>query len=206
MNKVFVIGIGPGSREYVLPIALKTINSCDVILGGSRNLEIFSEFNGEKILLSKRLEEVVEYLIINREEKRIGIIVSGDSGFYSILSFINKHFCREEIEVIPGISSIQYMFSKLKVPWQEYSLMSLHGKNQDFIKVLKLQGKVALLTDFSFSPDKLADILLLEGLEGARMAVGENLSYPEERIITGTPYEIKASAPYQMSVVVITYE
>lgn len=204
MNKIFIIGIGPGSKEYVLPIALDTINSCDVIIGGRRNLEVFSEFRGEKILLSKSLEETVEYLRNNRKMKQVGIIVSGDSGFYSILSFMNKYFNSKDLEVIPGISSFQYLFSKLKMPWQEYQLLSLHGKKTDFIKELKAIGKVAILTDSNSSPDKLANVLLLEGLHNITMTVGENLSYPEERIITGAPEEIIAAAPYEMSVVVIT--
>ena len=206
MNKVFVIGIGPGDRDYVLPIALKAINSCDVIVGGYRNLEAFPEFSGEKMPLPKRLEEIIIYLQENSKEKRIGVIVSGDSGFYSVLGFLNRYFDKDYLEVIPGISSFQYLFSKVKIPWQDFSLLSLHGKSIDFIDKLKATGKVALLTDSIFSPEKLADILISEGFDRAIMIVGENLSYPEERIISGVPAIIKKASPYQMNVVVIINE
>ena len=206
MNKISVIGIGPGAREYVLPIALDTINSCEIIIGGNRNLEAFPEFKGDKIPLSKSLEDLIIFIKENKTSKRIGVIVSGDSGFYSILGFLNRHFNREELEVIPGISSFQYFFSRLKRPWQDFALLSLHGKRLDFIKELQDKQQVALLTDTVFSPDRLARELVQEGLKKVYMMVGENLSYPEERIVCGTPEDILREAPYQMSVVVIINE
>ncbi len=206
MNNIAVIGIGPGAREYVLPIALKTINECQVLIGGDRNLAIFPEFKGEKIPLPKRMEEIIQYAKENRANKKIGVVVSGDSGFYSILGLIRRNFSEEELEVIPGISALQYLFSRIKLPWQDFSLMSLHGKQANFIDEIRRVGKIALLTDAIFSPEKLADTLIIEGLANVHMVVGENLSYPEERILRGTPEAIKDGAPYQMCVVVIINE
>ncbi len=206
MNNIAVIGIGPGAREYVLPIALKTINECQVLIGGDRNLAIFSEYEGEKIPLPKRIEEIIQYAKENRANKKIGVVVSGDSGFYSILGLVRRNFREEELEVIPGISSIQYLFSRIKLPWQDFSLMSLHGKQADFIEELRRTGKVALLTDAIFSPEKLAEALIMQGFGNAHIIVGENLSYPEERILRGTPEAIKKGAPYQMCVAVIINE
>jgi len=206
MNKISVIGIGPGAREYLLPIALETINSCQIIIGGARNLEAFPEFTGEKMPLPKALEDLIVFIKESKDSKRLGVIVSGDSGFYSILGFLNRHFTSEELEVIPGISSLQYFFARLKRPWQDFTFQSLHGKRIDFIKELQDKKQVALLTDNVFSPDKLAQELIKNGFFKACLMVGENLSYPEERIVCGTPEDILKAAPYQMSVVVIVNE
>ncbi|MBM7614724.1 precorrin-6y C5,15-methyltransferase (decarboxylating) subunit CbiE [Alkaliphilus hydrothermalis] len=205
-NKIYIIGIGPGHPDYVLPIAHRIIMQSDLLIGGERNLETFPDFNGRKIVIKKDLAALVELMKQEMESKEIALIVSGDTGFYSMLSYMKKHFTEEEIEVIAGISSVQYLFAKIKEPWQQVPLMSLHGRREDFITALKEQSKVALLTDQKHTPDEIARELIQEGLGEVQMVVGENLSYEEERLSRGTPEEIISLAPYQMSVVVIKNE
>ncbi|MCC5911094.1 MAG: precorrin-6y C5,15-methyltransferase (decarboxylating) subunit CbiE [Clostridiaceae bacterium] len=206
MNKIMVIGIGPGHRDYILPIAFKKIEASDVLIGGRRNLEIFKDFEGETQVITKELDKILHYIKSNRKDKKIAIIVSGDTGFYSMLTYFKKHFSSEEIEVIPGISSLQYLFSRIKEPWQEAPLLSLHGRRENFVEKLKQYKKVGLLTDTIHTPENIGKILMEEGLDHATMVVGENLSYSEERIIVGEPKEIIKNGPYQMTVVVIFHE
>ncbi|AOY75463.1 precorrin-6y C5,15-methyltransferase (decarboxylating) subunit CbiE [Clostridium formicaceticum] len=206
MKKIWVVGIGPGHRDYILPAAYKAVENSDILVGGRRHLEIFHEYQGEICPITKDLESVINYIKEHREEKRITLILSGDTGFYSMLSYMKKHFCEEDLEVIPGINSLQYLFSRIKETWQETPLLSLHGRKENFIEKLKVYKKVGLLTDHLNTPEVIAKSLMDYGLKEARMVVGENLSYEEERIIKGKPEEIIRNAPYKMSVVVIFYE
>lgn len=206
MNKIKVIGIGPGHRDYVLPMAYKAVEDSDILIGGKRNLETFKDFKGSTFPITKDLKGVIDYIQQYKEEKKISIILSGDTGFYSMLDYLKKHFPKEELEVIPGITSLQYLFSKMKEPWQGAPLMSLHGRQQNFIEKLEKYKKVGLLTDTLYTPERIAEILIEAGLQDVRMVVGENLSYPEERILEGKPKEIIEKVPYKMSVVVISYE
>ncbi|SDJ80984.1 precorrin-6y C5,15-methyltransferase (decarboxylating) subunit CbiE [Natronincola ferrireducens] len=206
MNKIIVAGIGPGHRDYVLPAVYRAVENSDILIGGKRNLEIFQDFTGETHPITRDLEEVISYIKDKRRDKKITFVVSGDTGFYSMLTYLKRHFSKEDLEVIPGITSLQYLFSKMKEPWQEVPLMSLHGRQQDFLEKLQTFKKVAMLTDNIYTPDRIAEILIKAGLKSTRMTVGENLSYRDERIIEGRPQEIIGAAPYKMAVVVIQYE
>ncbi|SET24057.1 precorrin-6Y C5,15-methyltransferase (decarboxylating) [Natronincola peptidivorans] len=206
MEKITVIGVGPGHKDYVLPVAYKAVEASDILIGGRRNLEIFQDYTGETYVISKDLEKVMNYIKTHRKSKKIAIVLSGDTGFYSMLIYLKKHFCDEDLEVIPGISSLQYLFARIKETWQGVPLMSLHGREENYIEKLKTYKKVGLLTDSQHKPEAIAEALIKAKLDKAIMIVGENLSYEEERIIKGEPKEIMEKAPYQMSVVVITYE
>ncbi len=198
-----MIGIGPGHRDYLLPIAEKHIKNSDILIGGGRNLQSFPDYKGLKVTITKELATIVELMKGERVTKKIALILSGDTGFYSMLNYMKKHFTNEELEVIPGISSFQYLFAKMKEPWQQTTLMSVHGRQDNYIEALQKQGQVALLTDSTYGPEAIAKELLLKGYGGVALIVGENLSYEEERITIGSPEEIILAAPYEMSVVVI---
>ncbi|AKL93577.1 cobalt-precorrin-6Y C(5)-methyltransferase CbiE [Clostridium aceticum] len=204
MKKIWVVGIGPGHRDYILPAAYRAVENSDILIGGKRHLEIFHEYQGETYPITSDLEAVVDYIKKHRE-KRITLILSGDTGFYSMLTYMKKHFSKEELEVIPGINSLQYLFSRIKETWQETPLLSLHGREENFIEKLKTYKKIGLLTDQINTPEAIAKALIDSGLTEADMVVGENLSYEEERIVEGKPEEIIRNAPYKMSVVVIFY-
>ena len=183
MNKINVLGLGPGNKKYILPIVMEKIRGSDVIIGGKRNVESVQEdMESKEILYIKSiLIGLVEYIKRNRQ-KKISVIVSGDTGFYSFLTFLKSHFLDSELEVIPGISSIQYMFSKISDYWYDAYVGSMHGKEFDFIKKLKEYGKLGLLTDNKSTPQEIARELIKNKMDKALIYVGENLSYENEKI------------------------
>lgn len=206
MNKVYVVGLGPGHRDYILPIALKIINNSDIIIGGKRHLESVDTENKEVYILDGRLESFIDFIKENYNEKKIAVVVSGDTGFYSLLKYIKRNLNKEIIEVIPGISSMQYMFSKLGESWDDAYIGSLHGREENFIEKIKEYKKVGLLTDKKWTPSKIANELVENNLKHRTIYVGENLSYEDEKIYKFKSDDIKENAPYKMSVVVIINE
>ena len=75
-----------------------------------------------------------------------------------MLTFMRKHFRGEELTVVPGISSIQYMFAKISDYWYDACISSVHGKEYDYVGKLKKHGKGGLLTDFKENtPQKIAE-------------------------------------------------
>ena len=85
MNKVYVIGIGAGTEDYLLPIARREIEASDCLIGGKRALGLFRDLHKEEIPLEGSFERVIPYLLRERERKRIALLVSGDPGLYSFL-------------------------------------------------------------------------------------------------------------------------
>ena len=117
MNKIHVLGMGPGHRDYILPIAMRAIDKSEVLIGGKRILDDFKNDGKKLIYIDSKLSKIIEYIKQNKENKMISLLLSGDTGFYSMLSYLKKHFTEDEMEVIPGISSYQYLMAKLKKPW-----------------------------------------------------------------------------------------
>ncbi|TCK98658.1 precorrin-6Y C5,15-methyltransferase (decarboxylating) [Natranaerovirga hydrolytica] len=184
MNTIKIVGIGPGHKGYILPIAYEAVKKSHMVIGASRNLEAFAHLKKETVCYEGNLEKIVSIIKEERHKKNIAIIVSGDTGFYSLLDYIKKHLDEKWIEVIPGISSFQYLFARLKRNYKDYALHSLHGKSKDVNALLAKENKLFLLTDSINTPGKIAsDVINLYGQY--QMIVGENLSYPEERIVKG---------------------
>lgn len=195
-----IIGIGPGSPDYILPIAIKEMESSDTIIGFKRAIESVEYIIVPKVVASS-LKELLEYVQDN-PNKTIGIIASGDPCFYGVLDYIKKNVDGTELTVVPGVSSFQYLMSKLQKSWQEAYVGSLHGREADFDKVTQ-NYKVSLwLTDKIQNPTYICQ-RLLETEKDYTIYVGENLSYDDERITKGKPLELQNQTWSDLSVVVV---
>ncbi len=204
MNKIVIAGLGPGSLDYILPITIKKIIESEIIIGGRRNLEVIDSFIKDKktFEITKDFESLIKYIKNNRD-KKIMMVVSGDSGFYSMLRYMNKNFEKNQLEVIPGLSSMQYFFGKIGEVWQDAKLASLHHKNFDYIKVLEKYRIVALLTDKKNTPQSIGKKLYEAGYD-YEIIVGENLSYEDEKISYFKPSTLKdIDKNFQMNIVII---
>ncbi|NSW82377.1 MAG: precorrin-6y C5,15-methyltransferase (decarboxylating) subunit CbiE [Syntrophothermus sp.] len=208
MSSLFVIGMGPGNPDYILPVAFKTANECDVLVGARRYLILFAKAKEYLIELTGNLEPVLTSVnSMYKEGKKVGFLVSGDPGIFSLLTLLKTRFPDNDIEVIPGISSVQYLFARLKRSWHDCEVVSLHGRQDvDLLSKVRNARLLAVLTDNSNTPSAIARSLLRAGLKDKRITVGSRLSWPEELIITGSPESISQSDFDGMCVVVIEDE
>ncbi len=183
MTRIVVVSIGPGNVDYITEVAKKRLQESDLIVGSIRQIEdVASCYSGKtEIFVYKKLQEMLEK-VKKSEKQAISILVSGDSGYYSLVPYLKKNL-QERFTVIPGISSFQYLFSKLGENWQEYHLGSVHGRKLDYSQVLAAENKgLILLTDEEENPKKIAKELYENGFRGIDIIVGENLSYKNENI------------------------
>lgn len=176
---LYVIGTGPGRPEWIPPIVRETVLECDVLIGSARLLQLFPEFKQEKHTLTKDLGQT--YQLISEFLSRrlsIGVLVSGDPGFYSILSGLRREFPGAEMTVLPGISSMQLAFAKMNLPWQDVSFCSVHGRD---IQALPrwISSPLAVLTGGENTPQRVAQVLLDRGLN-LKIGVGNALAYEDE--------------------------
>ena len=206
MSKISVVGLGPGHPDYILPKAVSIIAQSDIIIAGKRNLESIDITDKSVFIVGNNLSQMVDFIKENRNSKRVCIVVSGDTGFYSMLRYLKKHFDTEELEVITGISSMQYMFARIGQSWEDAYLGSLHGRENEFVEKVKEYGKVGLLTDNKWTPDRIASELLRNGIDNKIMYVGENLSYENEKVTKGSIKDFVEKREYHICVVVISNE
>ena len=195
-----VIGLGPGNTDYITKLGEKLIQNSDVVIGGKRNLESIVDFEGEKIEISSNLKEIVEY-INNNKHKQISVIASGDPLIYGIGRYLSKNIDKEDLNIVSGISSLQYIFSKVHIDINDLYITSSHGKTPDFDYVLS-HKKVCMVTDKIIGPKEICKQILDRNLEKT-IVVGENLSYDNERITIGSPEDILKLEDFDMCVVVI---
>ncbi|MBC2722236.1 precorrin-6y C5,15-methyltransferase (decarboxylating) subunit CbiE [Desulfosporosinus sp.] len=174
-----VIGIGPGRPEWLPPAITELVKNCEILIGGSRALELFPDFIGRQYTLSGNLASSVE-VIRNAllERKVVGVLVSGDPGFFSFLPRLKKEFPEERIDVHPGISSLQFAFARAELPWQEATFASVHGRELSVLPQV-ITRPTAVLTGGENSPQKIAQHYLNRGYNPT-ISIGNALAYPEE--------------------------
>ncbi len=184
VNKVYIVGMGPGTADYLIPEAKMEIERADCLIGAQRLLSVFSYPDKKVIRLEGHFKEVIPYIKKNKNKERIAVLVSGDPGLYSFLGTIRAVLKKEEYAVIPGISALQLAFAKIGESWQDAKIISIHGrKKEGLAKKVKGSGKVFLFTDTKFPPEKIAGYLLRNGIKNRRAIVFEALTYPNEKIV-----------------------
>lgn len=208
MYPLKIIGLGPGHPDYILPIARKEIEAAEVILCGTRHAESF-DISGKQMLFIGQgtpLSELMAEIVKVYRTKKTALVVSGDTGFYSMLSYTKKVIPEKDIVCIPGISSLQYLFAKLGETWQDARLMSLHGRDQDLATAVKENSKLGILTDKANNTAFIAKTLAAAGITNSTIYVGEELSYPNEKITRLTVAKALTFQEKGMAVVVVINE
>jgi len=198
-SKVYVVGIGPGDKDYIIPKAVDVLKKSDLIIGFERAIEGLDFIEGNKIVV-KKLSEIIGFVNSNKYEN-ISIAASGDPLFYGVTDYLKKNYS-ENIEVIPGLSSFQYMMGRLGKSWQGSFLGSLHGREESFHEIVEDSPLSIWLTDTKHSPSYMCKVLEQKGIK-VKLYVGENLSYDDEKITVGTIEEIKNMQFSNLCVVVV---
>ncbi|MEG1292767.1 MAG: precorrin-6A reductase [Clostridium sp.] len=207
---VFLVGIGPGNLNQITEAAKTAICSSDVLFGAPRVL------HAVKSLLRAEQRTIPRYLPVDvaaeleQEEKngnqKIAILFSGDTGFYSGTKKMVQMLKEKGIpfSLFPGISSISYFAAKLGIPWEDAKLDTAHGRTFDPIEALhRGDKKMFLLLGGENGAGELCETLCANGYEAIQVSVGENLSYENERIITGTAKTLKKQVFNALSVALI---
>lgn len=209
-NKIYIIGIGPGSSEYLTKKAVDTVKTSDYTVGSTRAIDLFDDVNNKiafnvKDLLNK-LEKGVDLAI---EGNTVSILSTGDPGFSGVLNTVlrianEKNFPEEKIEVIPGISSLQLAAARNHIQWDNANVMTFHGREniEDILKVIN-NGKTTIALPSKKVRD-MAQFLLDNGVDEHReVVVCERLSYDDEKIVRSTLKDIANSEFTYMCIMVI---
>ncbi len=200
---ITIIGVGPGNKNCITYNAMKKLKNSQIVIGTKRLLDLFVEDNIQKIDISIGIDKVIDYINTNYN-KDITVLSSGDVGFYSISSTLKEKLNQNiEIEFLPGISSLQYFCSKLKINWSDIALISIHGRNEDLISTVKSNSKTFVLTGGKNNINYVLSLLNENNLNDLIIYVGENLSYDNEKITSGTLKELLNKTFAPLSIIII---
>ena len=184
-REIAVIGIGPGSRSLQTAQAQEALARADCVIGAKRMLEAVKA-PGQFAYDAVAPEKIRDFIISHDEYRRFAVAMSGDIGFFSGAKKLLPLLDGCKTEIIPGISSLVYLCAKLGVSYEDVSCVTLHGRENPILLPLSQGKRVFTLVGGENGMGVLCKRLTDAGLGNIKVSVGENLSYPEERIAVGT--------------------
>ncbi len=159
MNKVIVVGIGPGGYDQMTIRAAKALENCDVIVGYTVYVDLVKEHYADKEFLTTPMRKEVERCRLAFDEaskgKTTAMICSGDAGVYGMSGLIlgiGAEYPETEVEIIPGVTAALsgaavlgaplihdfclISLSDLLTPWEKIESRLLHASEADLAIVL----------------------------------------------------------------------
>ena len=219
MNKVYAVGVGPGSPSFVPNVIKDVISKCDVVIGYGYTLKTIEGFlNGQqKIEVTMKNQEDVYQKIAAEDNHTILIPFTGDVNFSEseVVDRLIEVF--DDVEIIPGISSIQVAAAKARVPIDKSRVITMHVTTP--IEEKKLELQKALIDGFSvilvprpwpkipekhFMPSEIAKYLKSAGFETSKMKVYvfEAVTTENETTFEGKVSELEGKEFSDLSVMV----
>ncbi|GEM_PF-2831443 len=188
-----VVGLGPGSEDYLTLKAITVLKRADIVLTPSRYLNVVRKYagNSDIVLLDPRnvrgqvLELAREY-----PDSNVVVVSSGDPLFSGIGKTVLD--LGIECEIVPGISSIQLACAKVRTSWDNMIFLSLHERehishlNNVLVKALKRNIKIGILTSPDYPPHyviSLAKTYANMYRSSVRAFVCSNLSLENEQVL-----------------------
>lgn len=196
---ITTVGIGPWGRESLTFEALEIIRSADCLMGSERQLEGVKDLSEAQLVVYSDLSDLCNRLK-GHEGKSFVVLASGDPSFYGIAKYLCEKFGKDQVRIISGISSVQYLFAKAQMDMNDIYMTSGHGRPLNMEKVM-LMEKTAILTDGKLGPYEIAQKLLACG-EDPHMIIGEALGADQEKITRLRAAQVE-DRPYEINVVIV---
>ncbi len=202
-----IVGIGIDGRDGLSKRALSAIEGADVLIGGRRHLEIFDDFEGERIPIGSDLEGLAR-AIEERLDLSIVVLATGDPCFFGIGRFLLKRFGKEGVEIIPNVTVMQEAFARIKETWEDVRFMSLHGREdlEAVVDEICRCEKVGIFTDGRNTPQMIAKALIERGAPPFRVYVCEEMGTANERVREGGLEDIARMETSPLNVMILFRE
>ena len=222
MCKVFAVGVGPGSRSYVTETVRKTVEKADVVVGYKYTLEAISDLiKGKKTHVITMADQEQTYQNVKKELGDGNLVVpfTGDVNFSEseVVDRLVEIF--GDVELVPGISSIQVAASKARVPLDKSKVITMHVTTSIEEKKLELQkavidGQSIILIprpwpkdpQKHFMPSEVAFYLKKNGFDTSNIPVHvfESLTNGKEQTFSGYVSDLEGREFSDLSVIVIS--
>jgi precorrin-6Y C5,15-methyltransferase (decarboxylating) len=205
-HPLVVVGMGHDGLVGLSGEARAHVAAARVLAGGRRHLGFFPEWIGEKVVIEGDLAAVVGRLRERYAAEKTVVLASGDPLFYGIGRRLLESFPREDLLFLPHLTSVQLAFARLKEPWDDARVVSLHGRPLDALRPVAEEraAKIAVLTDGKNTPAAIAGLLRRQGAaEDYALWVCENLGGADECLSRHLPAEMKEETFSPLNVVVL---
>lgn len=200
--QIILAGVGMGHVACLTKEVEKAIAEADILLGAGRMIAAYQPKIEKKPYYTA--EQIIPYLeemqsvTSSKADRKVVILFSGDTGFYSgcqklydaLLREVNDGRLHTSVTVMPGISSVAYLAACMGENYQDADICSMHGKElPNLEKKIRMGKQIFLLMSGLKDIHKLGKLLLDAGLIECTVVVGYQLSYPEQLIMELKPEE-----------------
>jgi precorrin-6y C5,15-methyltransferase (decarboxylating) CbiE subunit len=206
-KRLFVIGVGPGSRKYITEYSKEVIEKSNYVVGYRYTLSTISH------LIDRSKQQVFEVTMRNQEEVYQHIFndlmkdgdqcivpFTGDVNFSEseVVDRLLQLFGDSNVELIPGISSIQIASAKSMIPLDKAAIITFHvtgdieEKKLDLVKSVVDKKSVILVPrpwpsnpSKSFMPSEISLFLKEKNIDTSKIDVWvfENLTDDKKETI-----------------------
>ena len=221
MGEVYAVGVGPGSPRYITDVVKELILYSDVVVGYKYTLKTI-----ERLLVNKEVheitmqnqEEVYQKIAKTLGDKTCVIPFTGDVNFSEseVVDRLIQIF--GNVQIVPGISSIQVAAAKAQVPLDKSKVITMHVSTS--IEEKKIELQKAVLDGYSviiiprpwskdlskhFMQSEISFYLKTQGFDTSkiRVHVFEDLTTEKETHFIGMLKDLEGKKFSDLSVLVI---
>lgn len=190
MYELILAGGGSGQADYLLPVVKAELEKAEFVIASERFLNIIDVKNPIPLKnIYSQLEQIPGLL----EKGSVAIVVSGDPLLYSLLKMVQKNMPDIQIRVLPGIGSLQLLGCAFGLTMENAKIMSVHGRQcraGEIAYAVSENETVFFFCSMKHGSKEIAKALIDYNITDVKMYVGAFLTYRNEELYCGTPYEI----------------
>ena len=215
-NKVYIVGVGPGSSTYLTMEAERVIREASIVVGWELDLLPARSLTTDKKVYLQDVNNYIQVAEGAADEARkrgetVAVLRVGDPCISSGLTGLLKVFHDFEVKIVPGISSIQFAAAAAQINIDESVAISFHNGGDDLeekrrfmLDALGRNRHLIVITGPDQKPDETASYLINNGIsETTPTLVCENLTLGDEKIFRGALRDVIARQFSWLSVMVI---
>ncbi len=225
-KKLFVVGVGPGSPKYLTDVAKDAISRSRYIIGYKYTLStiegIIDRSKQEIYEVTMKSQEDIYQNIYNRmkDGEYCTVPFTGDANFSEseVVDRLLQIFGDDNVQIIPGISSIQVAAAKAHIPTDKAFIVTFHvtgdieQKKADLVVAVKQGRSVILLprpwprdTLKHFMQSEIAKFLRTNGIDTTKLKVWvfEHLTTEKEKVFVGTVADVEGKEYSDLSSMII---
>ncbi len=221
-GRIYLVGVGPGSRENITPRAAKVLKNVQVIIGHKTCLDLLWKIViGKEVVAGEMtpIERAAMAVEKARQGRDVAVVSSGDIGIYAFastfFSYLRDKGLKLEVEVIPGVTVASAAAALLGSPlgrdfatisladqatgWSDIKSRLISAAESDFVVVLyNPRGKIG-----SKRVAEAIKILLNYGQAATPVGIVTSATTGQEKVIIATLGEVSVGEIETDTIVIV---
>ena len=192
-----IIGAGMGTMDTLTGEAVRALETAEAVFATKRLAALSPK--AEVCAFSELAEQAIQCT-----KKHISLLVSGDVGFFSAAGKLRERLLPHgEVQLVPGLSSMQYMCAKCGISYENLCFKSLHGRSGSILGAVSYHEATFALTGGENNAQTVCKCLTEAGLGDLLVHLGENLGAENERVLHSTAAELAELSCADLAVLLV---